>query len=538
MNNSVLDSRSKTLDTLMYSYKLPAGANYGLDLSFPEQLEIDENEMSVIIPFASGVRRDGVGDLLEIGGIRTERHQKNPIALFDHGKQVTLPVGLSEDPDTGEYTVYLDPNTKKARGKVFFYQGRDKEQLGNRHNPNYDHAVFCEQLFDLIAKKFIRAGSIGYQIVSARELPPDYETGAPKGMHLLAVTMLELSAVVLPANQDTVTKALSIPKICGKSLSPYLVKSLSCYLPEKKKIQSGYGSKSVPDYIPKTDRVKKGDTIPYDKGNIYISPQIPFKINGATGEHTKDDLAFIIGTENEYGEIPVLDPREAERRKDEKSKIDHTKFLRNIYGSKGITDSRKKVKPNELKKGDEVVIDLNRLTKNSENRQLLQEYVDRGVIEQDSEGNYYQVRKISEPNYNIPAYRLEENRETGERIENPDNMIFVDNDRDDLYKSLRDKYRSKSLMKKEFTILRKSQKSFLNKVEKGINKNRLREALNEANNEENLLLNDAVPSTAAMIEGTGAGAHVIMRPTPGQLKAGTVTDTVGRLVNMREGLRS
>ncbi len=228
--SSILNAREKRLNP-SYSYKLSDVGSYGLDVAVLNGMDIDTEEMSVVIPFADGSRRDGVGDLLEVAGINTERHRMNPICLFDHGKQITLPIGLAEDPRTKQYTVSIDPVAKTARCKCFFYQSsKDKE-----------HGLFCEQLFDLMAKRFVRAGSIGYQVIHAREIGPDYDRGVPKGLHLLSTLMLEASAVVMPANMDTVRKTLSMPRICGKPLSPMLVKSLTPYLGEKKHtVTSGY----------------------------------------------------------------------------------------------------------------------------------------------------------------------------------------------------------------------------------------------------------------------------------------------------------
>lgn len=232
------------------SYKLLGGPNYGLDVLISDNLEIDESRMAVRIPFADGKRRDGVGDLLEVGGIRTDRHHINPIILFDHAKSVSLPIAQAQDPDSGSYTVIIDPVMQEASAWSFFYQGKDLEGV-TRERKN-DHALFCEQLFDLTVKKFIRAGSIGYSVIQAKQLQPNYETGTPAGLHLLSVLMLEASLVVLPANADTVLKVgksiesdlvdqiLAMPKCCNKPLSPYLVKSLSGYAAENKKCQVGF----------------------------------------------------------------------------------------------------------------------------------------------------------------------------------------------------------------------------------------------------------------------------------------------------------
>lgn len=216
------------------AYKLMDG--YGMDASLGES-EVCEGDMSVTFPFADGKRRDGVGDLLEISGINTSRHVKNPVVLLDHGKYVQLPVALAEDPHTHQYTVTLDPIGQVATVKAYFYQ----------NHADTAHGVLCEQIFDLMARRFLRAGSIGYQVIAAKELGPNYEAGIPKGLHLLSVLMLEASVVVMPANADTVRKALAMPRICGKPMSPMLVKSLSPYLPERKAVVA------VPKSMPSDD---------------------------------------------------------------------------------------------------------------------------------------------------------------------------------------------------------------------------------------------------------------------------------------------
>ena len=228
---------------LGYAYKLmatgPQASSFGLDVVLSGPLEMDEERMSLWIPFVDGNARDGVGDLLEVGGIDTSRHRLNPIILFDHGKHVQLPIGQAQDPETNEYQVLLDPVSQTGRLQAFFYQGK-KDLPGIGKDENYQHAVFCEQLYDLAAKRFIRGGSIGYQVIQAKEIPPDYRRGIRKGLHLIQTKMLEGSLVVLPAHQSTVRKSiddwnpveaarevLCMPSVCGKSLSPYLVKSLA-----------------------------------------------------------------------------------------------------------------------------------------------------------------------------------------------------------------------------------------------------------------------------------------------------------------------
>lgn len=246
--SSFYDKRTKQLPG--QSYKL-AGGQFGLDVAIATELQIDASKMMAVINFADGSRRDGVGDLLEVGGINTERHRNNPVILWDHGKEIALPIALAEEPETSQYTVELDPVLKVGTVPSYFYQGRNKEandladaqgvtSLGISSKALKDHALFCEQLYDLWCKKFIRGGSLGYQVVKAMPLQPDYDRGIPQGLHLLSTLMLEASAVVMPANMDTVRKSfpdygqlvrqvLAMPAICGKPLNPYLIKSLAPY---------------------------------------------------------------------------------------------------------------------------------------------------------------------------------------------------------------------------------------------------------------------------------------------------------------------
>lgn len=259
-NNPIdtLNSRSKELDPLYFSYKFDVN-KFGRDVAIAD-LDVDEKDMSCWIPIADGRRRDGVGDLLEVEGIVTTRHYLNSIVLFDHGKSIPLPIARArKDPKVPEtYSFRIDPVAKTAGLRAYFYQGSPKKDetvdidSTTAKIDQYEHSKFCEQLFDMVVKGYIGAGSIGYQVLEAEHLPPDYRTGVPQGLHLHKVLMLEGSLVVLPANQDTVGKSLDgirsvlcKGECCGKSLSPYLVKSLAAYAPPAKSIVSpGYNLKS------------------------------------------------------------------------------------------------------------------------------------------------------------------------------------------------------------------------------------------------------------------------------------------------------
>lgn len=223
------------------------GITGGVD--FLNDAAIDESEMSMTICFADGNDRDGVGDLTEVTGINTSRHRIIPSVLFDHGKEISIPIAIAEEPGTGRYTCHIDGVAKKGAVRAYFYQGGLKhqsvqwEETESVLNPNgvpilardngreYDHSVECNQLFDLVCKKFLRGGSFGYQIIEAYNLQPDYRKGHISGLHLVKTLMLEVSLVVMPCNMSTAVQSKELCREilgkswCGKELHPRLKKT-------------------------------------------------------------------------------------------------------------------------------------------------------------------------------------------------------------------------------------------------------------------------------------------------------------------------
>lgn len=264
---TILDGRSKDLPPDQFSYKLQGGS-FGMDVPMVGNLDIDESTMSMWIPIADGNRRDGVGDLLEVTGINVSRHVKNPIVLFDHGKEVHRPIARArQDPkDINSYTFTIDAVNKTAGCRAYFYQGKNSCGLTGGCEPG-THGQFCEELFDMAVNGFIGAGSIGYQIIAGEHLPPDYVSGLPQGLHLKRVLLLEGSLVVLPANDSTVGKSLGVidylgkaltgGKILGKSPSIEFKQAFTKYLPERKAlVTSNY---NIKDYSARVPNYRKAD---------------------------------------------------------------------------------------------------------------------------------------------------------------------------------------------------------------------------------------------------------------------------------------
>jgi hypothetical protein len=249
--------------------------------------------MSVWITFADGTSRDGVGDVTEVTGLDLSRHRKNSICLFDHGKhaQAVLPIGLSEDRETRSYTVEIDPVARIAKGNIFFYQGHGAKGL-DREKDN-EHALYCEQIYHLILKGLIRGGSFGYMVLEASPISADYVSGTPQGLHLKRTLLLEFGPTIIPANQNTVRKSyegdpareiLCMGKVCGKSLSPVLVKSLTPYAGEAKAMMVT-GEKSVADMSPSRAGQRQLGDDPLKENNPI--PELPVEKRGDKFDRTQ-----------------------------------------------------------------------------------------------------------------------------------------------------------------------------------------------------------------------------------------------------------
>lgn len=216
-----------------YAYKL-AEAHYGQAMtSRPDAILVDEKRMTARIPFADGTRRDRVGDLIEIAGIRTDLHIQNPQGLLDHGKYLHLPIAMCEDRDTGEYTVELAGNV--ANANLFFLQTDLEHEQGKA----------AEQVFDLIAKKFLRAGSIGFKPLRAVSFYDNPDSAQPSGAHLITTELIEVSVVVIPANGDAARRIVCLNGVCGKSLSSCILEPMKAYDPGRQTWDTGYQTKSL-----------------------------------------------------------------------------------------------------------------------------------------------------------------------------------------------------------------------------------------------------------------------------------------------------
>lgn len=237
---------------LLAAYEHEKGSSFGreydckfgkaMDFAADEgQIATDDGAMVISIPFAASRERDRVGDFLEVQGIETANHEKNPQAFTDHGKKLWWPLGLDQD-EAKRYTVTIDGDVAKCR--------------------IYVSTVMREnvQMYEFYKKGLIRAGSIGYRPLEFDVIPADVENGWPKGKHLKRVELLETSAVFLPCNQDSVQELYS-GVWDGKGLCDVFREQLEPVRPRKRAMANGadlpllrvevYGAKSMATTVAK-----------------------------------------------------------------------------------------------------------------------------------------------------------------------------------------------------------------------------------------------------------------------------------------------
>lgn len=78
-----------------------------------ETFHINKKKKSITFKFADGKIRDDIGDLINVDGIDLSKHRKEPVAFFNHGKEIALSIGLCID-ENGRYSLFL-PKKETAR---------------------------------------------------------------------------------------------------------------------------------------------------------------------------------------------------------------------------------------------------------------------------------------------------------------------------------------------------------------------------------------------------------------------------------------
>lgn len=191
------------------------------------KVTFNEREMWADLVFAAGPKygRDRKGDLLDITGIDTRFHRRNPFSLVDHGRWHPRPIAKCMTP-AGEYTVTLDAARDLAIARTYFWQRPE--------NFPKDQEWLPETIFDGIVKGVYNAGSISARPVYATLLPEDPRSGLPSGVHFHKVELVEPTWCVFPVNASSIRDYLEKGIACGRPIPSLIRKSLEPYAEPKK----------------------------------------------------------------------------------------------------------------------------------------------------------------------------------------------------------------------------------------------------------------------------------------------------------------
>lgn len=202
--------RPRGISPFSYALKFAPGIQ-GLDRVSNKDPVFDQSAMSATGILASTFR-DREGDVLEVVGIDTTNHRRNPIVLLDHGLYYPLPIGKTADAE-GNYLVTIDEKAGDCIQTTYFSQSSE----------------VAEQVFHLYCEGILKANSIGYRALQTKPL-------SPTGKHILRCELIEATWCGIPCNPDAVTATLSRDKIQGRPLAPAIKAMLAPYAPAKRTV--------------------------------------------------------------------------------------------------------------------------------------------------------------------------------------------------------------------------------------------------------------------------------------------------------------
>ncbi len=172
---------------------------------------------------------DRENDVIVTAGIDTSLHQKNPCVLLNHGLGAQdMPVAQAQDPE-GRYTVVAQPRMLRA---VSWFTNSVQES---------------EQVFHLITSGLLRGVSIGFNALEGeRRRGPGGD-----GLLITRSEMFEYSHAPVGVNPYALADATVGKSICGKMVSPKILKALSPYLPRlKEQVAGGWEGGAKPEAKP------------------------------------------------------------------------------------------------------------------------------------------------------------------------------------------------------------------------------------------------------------------------------------------------
>lgn len=240
----------------MYSYELKSLGINALDARSTKEPVIDKGKMT-IAGVLSTTGRDRQGDILDVAGVDTANHMRNPVVLLDHGMYYALPIGKTQD-EASNYTVEIDAGLGEIRDTIYLSQS----------------SPVAEQVFHLYAEGILKAQSIGYREIEVERLPADPEAGIKGGKLIKRCELIEATICGIPANPECVPDILGKGILCGRPLE-YAIKAMfNQYKPEKKVMVSVTipERKNMAEVMSSVDQSAGGALVPDAKSDLPEEP--------------------------------------------------------------------------------------------------------------------------------------------------------------------------------------------------------------------------------------------------------------------------
>ena len=166
----------------------------------------DVNEMSATAVITTPAW-DRTNDSLNPEGGSTEKYKSNPVVLWDHGKDITIPVAKCED----------------RKGNLSIIKSKDG-WIGTSYFSS--KCKQSEQIFDLITEGIIRATSV-------RFCPLEQPIVKSQGRLFNSWELEEWSWCPIGVNPEAIRCALSSGRLAGSQMDGSIRKSLMSAVPEQ-----------------------------------------------------------------------------------------------------------------------------------------------------------------------------------------------------------------------------------------------------------------------------------------------------------------
>ena len=169
---------------------------------------VDESNMSVAAVITTPTV-DRMNDRVVLEGGDTSKYKANPVVLWDHGLEYSLPIAKSEHPDG---RLAIRKSKRNWVGTAYFSQ----------------RSQMSEQVFGLIADGIIRATSIRFK-------PTEPPIQKSYGREFTAWELEEWSFCPIGVNPETVVGVIEKGRLCGAPICDSILRSLKAAVPNRKR---------------------------------------------------------------------------------------------------------------------------------------------------------------------------------------------------------------------------------------------------------------------------------------------------------------